>query len=86
MTTITMAPLLERGRTALVTRFSILPIEDRPIGTSMDLILESDFCANAELCFRHVESTGRSLHVICGSEMLCVRVDRISEWKEWRRP
>lgn len=81
-----MGVLLARGRAVLLARHETMPRADRPIGTSMDIVLNDDFCAHAELCFAHVETTGRVLHVICGSMLLCVRVSRIAEWTEWRKP
>lgn len=87
-TALRMLPLLVRGQKALVTYIEsnagIDPFRRRVLlgtASSISVVTEEDFDANAELCIRHVKHNGVTTHILDKLGGLCVVLaQRIEDW------
>lgn len=87
-TAMRMLPLLERGQRALVayidSNAGIDPFRRRVLlgtASSISVVTEEDFDANAELCIRHVKHNGVTTHILDKLGGLCVVLaQRIEDW------
>lgn len=73
-----MLPLLERGTEALRLKFANVPLADRPIGLTVDVVTEFDFIRYPALVLAHVCRNGTSTHILCASGVLCSLLERLS--------
>jgi hypothetical protein len=71
-----MIPLLERGTEALRAKFAHLAKEDRPIGLSVEVVLEADFVAYPALVLQHVCKNVPACHVLCADDSFCLLIGR----------
>lgn len=83
-----MLPLLDRGRAALVryieSRVEIDAFRRQVLlgtATSLSVVTEADFDANAGLCIRHVKHNGVTTHILDEAGGLCVVLaQRVEDW------
>lgn len=74
-----MVPILQRGTAALRALFAGVPLENRPIGLSINVVTEADFVAYPKLVLHHVCINALSCHVLCADGTICSLLERLNK-------